>query len=354
MSHKLAFVGFGTVGQGLAEILLNKKDELREILNEDIQVVAISDAQKGSLYHSDGLDLERVLAVVREAGNLNKYPDSPELRRGWDSLQTIRQSNADTVIEVTFTNVHTGQPAIDHCREAFINRKNVVTTNKGPIALAYDELSSLAEKNGVQWGFEGTVMSGTPSLRMPLVSLAGNRILSIQGILNGTTNYILTKMEEGLTYDAALKQAQQNGFAEADPTSDVEGYDAMYKIIILAKVIMGVPLKPEEVVRHGIQNLTNDDILSAKEQRKRWKLIAKVVRTQHGIQASVQPETLDLDHPLASVQGVENAITYDCDLSGPVTLVGAGAGKVETGFALLIDIINLIRRCKESQVILGA
>nr|WP_306420551.1 hypothetical protein [Brevibacillus reuszeri] len=191
----------------MLQILKDKGDVLRHGIGFDAKIVAISDVMKGSIYNPDGLDISEVLRVVKETGRLDGYPESPSLIRGWDSFQTIRESNADTIIEMTFTDVNTGQPAIDHCKTAFECRKNVVMSNKGPVALAFHELSELAAKNGVRWGFEGSVMSGTPAIRMPLTSLAGNEIREIRGILNGTTNFILSQMEEGLSYQEALSQA---------------------------------------------------------------------------------------------------------------------------------------------------
>ncbi len=343
MAHKLALIGFGTVGQGLAEILRDKGDLLRDNLGFDGQIVAISDFIKGALYHPDGLDAAKLLEVVQATGNLDGYPESPGLIRGWDSLTTIRRSNADSVVEVAYTDVVTGQPAIDHCRAAFESGKNVVMSNKGPVALAYAELAQLARQNGVRWGFEGTVMSGTPALRMPLVSLAGNTISEVRGIFNGTTNYILTKMEEGMSYADALKQAQELGYAEADPTADVEGHDARGKVVILANVIMGAPLTKDHVACTGISQLTQKDIAQAKAQGKRWKLIARCTRQGDAVTASVAPEMVPLSDPLAAIMGATNAITYECDLAGPITLVGAGAGRVETGFSILIDLINIHR-----------
>lgn len=340
MVHKLAFIGFGVVGQGLAQILLNKKEGLRN-LGFEAQIVALSTLE-GSLYHSEGLDIPQLLAAAK-TGNLANYPDAPGLQRGWDNLRTIRQSNADTIIEVSFTNLTSGQPAIDHCRAAFESGKNIVTTNKGPVALAYHELAALAQAKGVRFGIEGTVMSGTPALRLPLVSLVGNELSEIRGIFNGTTNYILTKMEEGLSYEAALKQAQELGYAEADPTADVEGHDAAGKVVILANVVMNVPLSKNEVACRGISQLTSADIQQAQAEGKRWKLIGRVKKEGAKVSASVQPEALPLSDPLANIMGATNAITYECDLSGPITLVGAGAGSVQTGFALLIDLINIVR-----------
>ncbi|RNB84560.1 homoserine dehydrogenase [Brevibacillus fluminis] len=343
MEHRIALLGFGVVGQGLAEILRDKSYALRSGLGFDGLIVAISDPMKGSLYHPEGLDLSQALKAVKDTGTLDAYPDTPGLIRGWDSFQTIRESNAETIVEITFTDVKTGQPAIDHCRAAFQCQKNVVMSNKGPVALAYQELSQLAKEKGVRWGYEGTVMSGTPALRMPIVALAGNEISEVKGILNGTTNYILTKMEEGYTYEDALKEAQSLGYAEADPTSDVEGYDAQYKVVILANVVMNTPLKRDQVSCDGISSLTPQDIESARSQGKRWKLIGRARKEGEQVVASVAPEMIPVTDPLAGIMGATNAVTYDCDLAGPITLVGAGAGRKETGFSILIDLINIAR-----------
>jgi homoserine dehydrogenase len=342
MTHKLALIGFGTVGQGLAQILHDKQAALRHNLGFEAQIVAVCTRSKGSLYHPEGLDLAQLLQAAKN-GSLANYPDTPGLERGWDNLKTIRQSNAATIVEISYTNLTTGQPAIDHCRAAFESGKNVVTANKGPVALAYHELLALAKENGVRFGIEGTVMSGTPALRLPGVTLAGNEISEVRGIFNGTTNYILTKMEEGLSYAAALQQAQELGYAEADPTADVEGHDAAGKVVILANVVMGVPLSRAEVPCRGISQLTSADIQQAQAAGKRWKLIGRVKKEGNRAAASVQPEAIPLTDPLAGVMGATNAITYVCDLLGPITLIGAGAGGVQTGFALLIDLINIGR-----------
>ncbi|WP_077211936.1 homoserine dehydrogenase [Bacillus dakarensis] len=344
MEQKLAFIGFGVVGQGLAEILRDKKEELRKNEGFQASIVAISDLMKGSIYHPNGLDIDTVLRVLKDTGNLENYPYVPGLKTGMDSFKTIRDTNADTIVEVSFTDVKTGQPAIDHCKTAFKCGKNVVMTNKGPVALAYRELAKMAEENGVFWGFEGTVMSGTPALRLPSAALAGNDITEIRGILNGTTNYILTKMEEeGVSYEDALQQAQRLGYAENDPTSDVEGYDARYKIAILANYVMKTTLSVQDVSCKGISEITLKDIEDAKAEGKRWKLLAKAGKKDGKVEASISPVKVDLTDPLASISGATNAITYECDLLGTVTLSGPGAGKVETGYALLIDLLSIHR-----------
>ncbi|GLI09242.1 homoserine dehydrogenase [Paenibacillus tyrfis] len=343
MTLNIALLGFGVVGQGLAEILEDRRKELADHLGFEANVVAISDKMKGSIYHPGGLKAAEALRAVKETGSLDAYPEEPGLIRGWDSFRTIRETNADVIVELTFTDVKTGQPAIDHCRAAFECKKHVVMSNKGPVALAYKELSELALRHGVRWGYEGTVMSGTPALRMPVVALAGNRIDEIKGILNGTTNYMLTRMEAGMSYAEALVEAQTLGYAEADPTNDVEGYDAQYKITILGNIVMKAPLRREDVAVQGISKLTPADIQRAKDEGKRWKLIARCSRDGDRITAKVGPEMLPLEDPLAGVGGAVNAVTYDCDLAGPITLMGAGAGRKETGFSILIDLINIHR-----------
>ncbi|MDT8859930.1 homoserine dehydrogenase [Alkalihalobacillus sp. MEB130] len=343
MAHKLDLIGFGGVGQGFVDILREKGKKLSNEQNIDFTIVSICDLYKGSLHHPDGLCLDAVMKAINETGSLHAYPDQTGLIRGLSSQETIEKSNADSVIEMTFTDVKTGQPAIDHCTWAFSNKKNVVMTNKGPVALAYEQLQNLAKENGVRWLFEGAVMSGTPALRLPEVTLTGNDITEVRGILNGTTNYMLMRMEEGMSYEEALTEAQSRGYAEADPTADVEGYDVLYKVLIIANVILGYPLKREEVTCKGISDLTEEELTTAKRAGKKWKLIGSVKRTDAGVKACVGPEMVSLDDPLAGVSGAMNAITYQCDLSGPITLVGAGAGIKETGFAVLINLIQIVR-----------
>jgi homoserine dehydrogenase len=230
-----------------------------------------------------------------------------------------------------------GQPAITHCKTAFKNKKHVITSNKGPAALAYKELSKLAERNGVKFMIEGTVMSGTPVLNLVNGPLAGNKITAAKGILNGTTNYILTKMEEEKSFEEALNEAQKLGYAEADPTGDVEGHDARAKVTILANVLMNLDLNINDVSCEGITKITSDDVAKARAQNSRWKLVGSVEMKDGKVSASVKPEMIPLSHPLAGVMGSTNALTFTTDMMGDVTIVGKGAGRIETGFSILTD-----------------
>lgn len=335
MKHKIAILGFGTVGQGISEILLNKKEYLREKYGFEHEIVAVSDFNFGNVYNPDGLDIPFML---KEAGYGKKF--SKDLK-DWDNLTMISESNATTIFELTYTDLETGGPAMDHCRTALGTGKNVITSNKGPAALAYPEMKELADKNNVQFLIEGTVCAGTPVLNLSDGPLAGCRISKIRGILNGTTNYMLTEMEKGVAYDEVLKIAQEKGYAEADPTGDVEGHDARGKVTILANVVMGSSLKIEDVSCTGITGITAEDIEKAKKENGRWKLIGSVEDNNGKVTGSVSPEIVSLSHPLAGVMGATNALTFSTDLLGDVTIVGPGAGKIETGFSILTDLLAI-------------
>ncbi|WP_455463108.1 homoserine dehydrogenase, partial [Candidatus Hodarchaeum mangrovi] len=303
---RICFIGWGVVGQGLTEILLEQKSELKNRYGFQFKVVAIADKVKGSVYDENGLDLAKLLKIVKETGKINDYPEGI---KGWDSIKTITESNANLVVEASWTDINTGEPAISHVKAAIKCYKHVVMTNKGPIALAAKDLLKMAEKNGVQLKFEGTVLSGTPAISLGLNNLAGSKITKIMGIVNGTTNYILSEMEKGLEYETALKQAQQLGYAEADPTADVEGYDALGKVVILSNVILGANITKDQVPCKGITKITSKDIEEAKKEGKRWKLIAGVELKDDGsVEAFVKPQKIPLDHPLASVGGPINAL----------------------------------------------
>ena len=337
--YKLAFIGFGVVGQGLAEILHEKKNELRKKYGFEYLLVAVSDFKKGSALLAGGLDIAKLLELAKN----NKISEYPGAKTGLDALDTIRESGADIVVEVSYTDIETGEPAYSHFKAALEAGKHLVTTNKGPTALNFRELAGIAKKKCVQFRYEGTVLAGTPSLNLSDLCLAGNTIKEIRGIMNGTTNFILTNMETGKSYADALKEAQELGYAEAKPDADVEGWDAVAKVVILSKSVMGVDIGVKDVDRTGITGISLEDVEAAKKEGKRWKLIGRVTREGAGVRASVRPEKVALTDPLAAVGGATNALTFETDLLGDVTIVGPGAGRKETGFSLLIDLLTIHR-----------
>jgi homoserine dehydrogenase len=223
----------------------------------------------------------------------------------------------------------------------------VVTTNKGPLALHLRELRELAARKKRLLRFEGAVMSGTPVFSLVEHGFAGNTLREVSGILNGTTNFILSKMEtEDMDYGEALAQAQALGYAETDPTADVEGYDALAKVVILANVLFGADLKPADIRPQGIAGITRDMVRAARAEGTRYKLVGSARRTGTGAAAGAAPRRIPLTDPLAGVMGARNALTFDLDLLGPVTIEGPGAGRIETGQAVLQDLLAIHRELK--------
>jgi len=336
--YKLAIIGFGNVGQGLAKILVDRQALLEEKFGLSILIVAVCDLYKGSVADPDGLDPSELLSHIEKNGNLNEIRSKFS---GWDAEETIEKSGADILVELAYTDLTTGEPALSHVKQALNNGMHVSMTNKGPVALAFPELRKIAADNSVQIGIEGTVMSGTPSLALGNEMLLAAGITKIQGILNGTTNYILCEMEKGLEYQTALKQAQDLGYAEADPRGDVNGHDASAKVVILGNLFMDLALTLSDIDCTGIAEITAKDIEQATEQNKHWKLIGTVEKTDTGFIASVKPEMIAKEHPLASISGATNAITYTTELLGDITLIGPGAGRLETGYAVIEDILSI-------------
>jgi homoserine dehydrogenase len=265
----------------------------------------------------------------------------PVAHPGWDALEMIQSAPADIVIEMSYTNLVDGEPATTYIKEALSRKKHVITTNKGPIALHYDELATLARTHDVQLGVEGTVMSGTPTIRVGRDLLCGAGIRRIQGILNGTTNFILTQMESGRPYAEALAEAQRLGYAEADPTGDVEGYDAAAKVAILARLVLGAPVKFSEVRRQGITAITPAEIDQASVEGMVWKLVGTLETVDGKVVGSVAPQRLPASHPLASISGINNAVLFQTEFLGDVTLIGPGAGRVQTGYAIIQDLFSI-------------
>ena len=335
---KFLIVGFGTVGQGFLELLIQKKDFLKEKFGLDYKLVGICDTLKGSVLNKKGLDMEKVLKWVKEGKSLNDFSEG---KKGLNAIEAIENSGASILFEATYTDIKKGEPATTHIRNALNKKMDVVTTNKGPIALFYKELKEIAKKNKKILKFEGTVMSGTPVFSLLENAMAGCEIKEIKGILNGTTNFILTKMEEGLSYSQALKIAQDLGYAEAVPDADVLGWDALAKVCILANVVFGAKIKPDPKKLHceGITKIKKEDIEKAKSEGKRYKLIGKVWKEKGRVKVKVSPELLEITDPLSSVMGATNALTYINDALNSVTIVGPGAGRAETGYAMLNDFI---------------
>ncbi|KAB8142583.1 homoserine dehydrogenase [Chloroflexia bacterium SDU3-3] len=336
--YRVILTGVGSVGRGFAEIVARRQAWIEQ--HQGVRILLVGAATRSwCCYNPGGLDV----AAVLQASERRDYSGLPD-RQPWSPAELIANAEADVLAEASPTDFATAEPATGYMRAALGRGMHVVTANKGPVALHGPALRQEAAARGLSFGYEGTVMAGTPSLRLGWSALAGCELREVRGIVNGTTNYILTQMEGGLPYAEALAEAQRLGYAETDPTGDVEGYDAAGKAAILATMLMGGSVLPDQVWRTGITGITPADIAAAAQAGERWKLIARVARAADGsLSASVEPMRVPMSHPLAHVSGATNALTYTTDLLGDVTLIGPGAGGTATGFALLSDILAIPR-----------
>jgi homoserine dehydrogenase len=317
---KIAILGMGAVGKGILRAIEEK--------NIDITVTGIADS-KSALMDRDGILIDELLEAKKTHGYCGD--------RSLSSMDVVTRGEYDVLVEVTPTDARSGEPALTHMKTAMERGRHVVTSNKGPIALQFAALHRMAEKNRVQLRYEATVGGAIPVMHTLQNGLAGNRVLAIFGVLNGTCNYILTRMAgEGLTYPQALLEAREMGYAEADPTYDVKGIDAAIKLVILANTIWQDSRTLDDVAVTGIDMLTSDAIRLAEEDDCTIRLIAEAMPGQ-GI-LRVAPRLIPRDHPLV-VEGTLNAITIVTDMAGEITLIGKGAGSMETASAIIGDLL---------------
>lgn len=326
---RASVIGFGAVGQGVAKVLMEKNDYLRSI-GIDLKVVAIADSRT-SVIDSEGVDLSAVLASKKE----KKVVGTGKIS-GNDIIRTV---DHELLIETTPTNIGDGGVGLTNMLAAFERGIDVVTSNKGPLALKYGELTEASRSSGSRFKFEATVGGAMPVINLSCDTLAGNRILSMEGIFNGTCNYILTRMmEEHAPYEQMLAEAQELGIAEADPSYDVEGIDTASKLVIVANAIFGMNASYKDVTVTGITRITPEALLLAHNDGYAIKLIGEV----NDGRINVSPKLVPLDNPLA-VGGTLNVFSVQTDISGPITITGRGAGSIETASAILSDIISLYK-----------
>lgn len=331
---KIGIIGFGNVGQGFAQAIHQKREFLRESYGINPLITAVCDTFKGSLYNSDGLDLN---LLAKPGVDFAEF--KTEEKTSWDASEMIANAESDVILELSVVNLLTGEPAVSYITQALNAGKSVITSNKGPIALKYRSLRALAQQNNVKLGVEATVMSGTPAVRLGKEILEASGIRSVRGILNGTCNFILSEMKTGSAFKDALASAQKLGYAEADPTNDVEGFDTAAKVSILSEVFFGERVVPADIPCEGISDLTLQDIEKATEVKSVWKLLGTIDGSTLPPKISVKPVMLPESDPLAGVNGAMNAIQFQTELLGQVTLIGAGAGRLETAAGLMQDLI---------------
>ncbi|MDR1965750.1 MAG: homoserine dehydrogenase [Synergistaceae bacterium] len=343
MAARIGLVGCGTVGTGLIELLALKSGHLLEKYGVEFKIIFVTDAVKGTVFSDSGLDPAEISGELERRRDLS---ESPHAREGLGSLpDLIKSAKLDMLCEATPTNYKTGEPGMTILRSALSSGVSAVTSSKGALGLDMAGLKKLASDNGAMLRFESSVMSGTPLISLVRGPLAGCEVSRVEGILNGTTNYILTEMGEGASYGDALASAQRLGYAEADPSGDVEGFDAAVKVCIMSAEFFGVPLAMGDVRRTGITGVTEGDVKRAAESGGRIKLIAGVERDGGSAKGYVAPRVLGSGNPLASISGATNAVSVTTDNLGTITISGPGAGKRETAQGLMADMIEIAMAC---------
>ena len=330
----LGIIGFGGVSRAFIKLLIDKQNKF----NEKIILKYIINS-KGGLYNIKGINLNEVLQLIEERLELKESND-------WISNLSIddiiKNKDINYLVELTNTNIETGEPGLSHISKALDNGINVVTGNKGPILKSYDKLKDKADKNNLKLMIGCTTGGALPSVNGGLIECAGSDILEVQGILNGTTNYILTKMrEEDTPYEKVLKDAQALGIAELDPKLDVEGYDTASKMLILAKVLFGINQDINNIKIDGITNINLEQIQKSKNNKTKLKLIGKIIKKNNEYKISVDIEEINKDHPLFFVDDKNKGILYKTDTLGDISIIGGASGTINAAASILRDLVNI-------------
>ncbi len=346
----LVLIGFGRVTRRFVQLI----DALDERLDFDCRIVALSTRRHGSVVDADGIDPARALAAVESGQSLARLDPHAGERSGIDVLRQVADLMPDeasegrlVAVESTVLDIERGEPSVSHARAALEGQLHVVTVNKGPAAFAYHELESLAERMERAFMFEGAVMDGVPVFNLVRETMPGARIDGFRGVINTTTNFILTELEHGHPFDEALRGMQARGIAEADPSLDVDGWDAAAKTAALVNALMGGAITPHEVLRTGIAEVTTSDVQDAIARGRRIRLVASASRHGGTITARVEPEELDLRDPLATLDATENAVYLRTDVLGEVGIVQRGSDLGQTAYAIVSDLARIAAGSRE-------
>jgi len=342
MHYNLALIGFGNVARALARLLIRKQDWLKSKHGITFSFTGISTGRHGHAVNPNGLDIQKALELVESGQDISPL-SSLEVK---DSLAVIQHSKANVMFENSPVNTQTGQPALDHIRTALELGMHAITANKGPVVHGYRELTALAAERGKMFRFESTVLGGAPVFSVMREAFPLAELTSFKGIFNATTNVILSRMESGESYDAALKYAQSIGLAETDPTNDVDGWDAAIKVAALVTVLWDTPLTPQQVNPTGIRGITAEMIANAKAEGKRYKLVCSAEKVDGKVEASVSTQLVDAASPLYGMMNSSTGITFRTDVILDYSIVlsekpGMQGGPVETAYGLFADFVNI-------------
>ncbi len=343
--YRLAFIGFGNVGRALALLLMRKEQELMDRYGIRFLATGIYTARHGWAINPQGIDLAQAVECVQNGDRLDALCDPAYREKVGNSFDFIRACPADVLFENTPVNHENGEPAVTHVRLALQHHMHAITANKGAVVYGYQELRHLAEQQGRSFFFESTVMDGAPIFSLFREALPAANLRAFRGILNSTTNLILTRMEEqGETFEQAVRYAQKIGIAETDPSADVDGWDAAIKVAALVTVLMGYPLRPQAVEREGIRGITPEKIAEAQAEGKRWKLICQAERNGSGVIARVMPQKVGPETPFYTVRGTTSIVEFQTDVLGDLSIIETDPGPQTTAYGLLSDFVNAVTR----------
>jgi len=328
---RIILCGFGNIAQNLIKLIDSRAEDLYSQYGIKPRIIGVFDSG-GSAIETSGLDLSKLFSVKKKNGSVKYYNNTKTQMSGLDMINNL---DAEVLIEATPSNYKDGEPGMSHITSAMKRGMHVISVNKGPLALAFPSLMELAIFNHILFRFSGTVGGGTPILDYGKNSLRGEKITSFMGILNGTTNYILSNMTNGMSFDAALKDAKSKGYVEADESLDLDGFDAAAKLVILANWVMDMKVTLPDIKCTGIRDVTSADIKKAAENKCVIKLIASCDKD-----LVVGPRQVSLDDPLC-VNGTLNAISFTSEHSGKQTITGRGAGGIETASSILRDLLDI-------------
>ena len=332
---RIAFVGFGSVGRRFAELLPGRYGRTLRAAGVEPVVTGIATGRHGSAIDARGLDLRKALASVRRGRSLDALHRGAPIS---SNANFIRRVPADVLVELTPLDPRRGEPAVSHVRQALGRGLHVVTANKGPVAFARRTLLALARRKKRRFCHEGAVMDGTPIFNLVERCLPGARVLGFRGVLNSTTTRILSRMEEGIAADEALREVQAAGVAEADPSHDLEGWDAALKGCALANALMGANLRPKDVARRGITGITGKEVSAALAQGQRLRLVVRGCREGRRVRVTVAPESIPIGDLLVT-PGADGILVLDTDLMREIGIWEGPGGVDQTAYAILSDLV---------------
>lgn len=336
----ICLVGFGNAAKEFCRMLTTKSPEIKVSTGYDVKVTAIAGRSKGSIINPRGINLTKALMEVENTG---RFDVSSEDTVNMETLQVIENCSANVLVELSTLSIYDGQPAINHIETAFEKGMHVITGNKGPIAWKYQKLRDNSKQRGLQFLYETTVMDGTPIFNFVKYTLPGCKVLSFKGILNSTTNFVLEEMESGNSYEAAIKEAKRRGFAEEDPSMDIDGWDAAAKTAALLNVLMDTNINPTEIDRQGIADITLRDIEKAKEKQCKIKLLCEGYIEDNIAKGKVHPVYINNNDILSNIDATSSILGITTDLMGEVQIIEKNPEIQQTAYGIYSDLLTLIK-----------